>query len=119
MFCLRHLTACARFVLAWFVLSVGIATAAPAVKPQVLEMVCAGGVMKLQVLGEEGAAGSLPSLDCPLCAPFHGPPVSAASSIERMTLGQAQPGVVSLPPLCRACAAPLPARGPPAAPASA
>lgn len=117
MFCLRHLTACARFVLAWFVLAVGIATAAPAVKPQVLQMVCAGGVMKLQAQGDDGPAGALPSLDCPLCAPFHAPPVQASPWMA--PAGQTAAGVVRAPtPVAgQACAAPLPARGPPGIPA--
>jgi hypothetical protein len=72
---LRHMTRQARLVLAVFLLSLGAAIAAPAVTPQRLEMVCAGGVFKL-VLPEGAGVSSAPSaLDCPLCVPAGVPPV--------------------------------------------
>ncbi len=71
----------ARLVLAAFLLSLGVAVAAPALRPAAIgafELVCAGGVMKLVERGaadsagldradRQWAAGGL--MDCPLCAP--------------------------------------------------
>ena len=44
----------ARLILAWFVLTVGVAIASPLVHPQGMELVCTtGGTVKLVVLGDD------------------------------------------------------------------
>jgi hypothetical protein len=87
---LRHMTRLARLVLAGFLLSLGVAAAAPALKPHVLEMVCSGGVYKL--VSQEGGAPGAAALDCPLCAPAGLPPVACAPATHGSW------GAASLPP---------------------
>ncbi len=112
---LRRMTFLARLVLAGFLLSLGAAVAAPAVKPRALEKVCGSGVFKW-VAPDEGAGGrTVPSaLDCPLCGLSGPPPVDAAA-----------PGVIDWGPAMRLARAhqpflpalavlPPPARAPPA-----
>jgi len=108
----RHL---ARFVLAWFVLALGVAIASPLVKPQGIELVCAsGGAMKLIVKSDDGKQQvSGHTLDCPLCATVAAPP-------PLLSLPMAAPAALAhaLQPLAAAhiagrTAAPLPPRGPP------
>jgi len=113
---LRRATCLARLVLAWFVLAIGTAVAAPVVQPSSIELLCIGtGAMKLLVKGAQGEpvpAGH--SMDCPLCGAAAAPPpaaerlaVPAAAPIERAVQPTAtHPAAVS--------GAPLPARGPPA-----
>lgn len=111
---LHRMTRFARLVLVWFVLSVGIAAAAPALQPQSLQMVCSGGVMKLVSLGDEGPATALPTLDCPLCAPFQAPPPARQPSLR--SADPAPPDAVHASvPAALLRAAPAPARGPPMA----
>lgn len=113
---LRQTRLLARFVLAWFVLSIGVAIAAPLVKPQAMELICSGaGTMKLLVKSDDGSpAQSGHTLECPLCASLSAPP-----PVARLTAEPAQPLAYVLPsspaaPLAARTAAPLPARGPPA-----
>lgn len=114
---LRHVPYIARFVLACFVLSLGVAVASPIVNPQSIELVCAsGGAMKLIVKNADGGADEVRghTLDCPMCLPAGAPPA----------LAQPEPFVPSvlanaLRPLAAShiagrTAAPLPPRGPPA-----
>lgn len=114
---LRHARDLVRFVLAWFVLSLGVAMASPVVHPQEMELVCsAAGAIKVIVQTDDGARELGAShLDCPMCvltgAP---PPVAQADYVPGiLPLGHA---VRSIPAarLAAATAAPLPARGPPA-----
>jgi hypothetical protein len=111
---LRNASFLARLVLAWFALAIGVATASPVVKPQSMELLCSGGVMKLLVTSDDGSPPATGhTLDCPLCVSLDAPPASAAA------LFQAQPpaGGILLPhvdaPLAVFTAAPPPARGPP------
>ncbi len=115
---LRTLTFLPRLLLLWFVVSLGAAVASPMVRPQLIEMVC-GGVqpVKLVLHGEDGPQ-DLPaaSMDCPLCTPAGAPPptVAALRLPAPLPLGHAvQP--IPAARLAAATAAPLPARGPPAA----
>jgi hypothetical protein len=74
---LRHFTFISRLVLAWFVLSLGVAVASPIVKPQDILLVCTGsGAMKMLVKAADGSASEVVgnSMDCPLCAVFGAPP---------------------------------------------
>jgi hypothetical protein len=113
---LRHARLLARLVLAWFVLSMGVAIASPLVQPQGIELVCStGGAMKLIVKNADGTAQERGhTLDCPLCASGAAPPPVAPSVVA-----QPSPLAHALQPLPAAhiagrTAAPLPPRGPPA-----
>jgi len=113
---LRHFTFISRLVLAWFVLSLGVAVASPIVKPQDILLVCSGsGAMKVLVQSDDGSTTELASnsMDCPLCAPMGAPPPVARAVVE-----PAQPLAYALQSIPSAhiaarTAAPLPARGPP------
>lgn len=113
----RHCRWLVRCVLAWFVLSIGVAVASPLVSPQSFELICSGsGAIKLLVKADDGTQKPLAnhSLDCPLCAQWDAPPPATGA---RPPL--AQPLAHALRPVPAAhiaarTAAPLPARGPPA-----
>jgi len=113
---LRHFTILTRLVLAWFVLSLGVAVASPIVKPQDILLVCTGsGAMKVLVKADDGSTSEMAgnTLDCPLCVSVSAPPPVACLTAE-----PAQPLAYALQPIPAAhiaarTAAPLPARGPP------
>ena len=69
------------WVLAWFVLALGAATASPLIQPQAFEIVCSGGSAQLVIhtahdgLVPMGATG----LDCPLCLAADAPPAAATA----------------------------------------
>ena len=114
---LRNFTFLARLVLAWLVLSLGVAVASPIVKPQNVLLVCSGsGAMKVLVTADDGSTSEVGStgMDCPLCASFLAPSPSATAQ----TIAPAQPlayAVRRIPrtPIAARTAAPPPARGPP------
>ncbi|MFM9901297.1 MAG: DUF2946 family protein [Polaromonas sp.] len=114
---LRNAHFLARWVLVWFVLSIGVAVASPMVHPKVMQLVCSGlGVVKVVIQTSDGAQdlGSH-ALDCPLCVLGHAPPPPAGTS----AVPPIQPLAYALQriPAARiaaATAAPPPARGPPA-----
>ena len=113
---LRHFTIFTRLVLAWFVLSLGVAVASPIVKPQDILLVCTGtGAMKVLVKADDGSTSEVasPTMDCPLCASASAPPPVSRSGAE-----PTQPLAYALRPIPAAhiaarTAAPFPARGPP------
>jgi hypothetical protein len=113
---LRQARQLSRMVLAWFVLSLGLAVAAPLVQPQAFTLVCsAAGSAKLVATGDLGTVPAAhPTLDCVLCLALSAPPpqhavVAVATPVLVATAqGRAPPHTV-----WRTAAA-LPARGPPA-----
>ena len=114
---LRRLRLLACFMLAWFALSVGVATASPFVHPQTMELICsAAGDVKLRLLSDDGAQEQRgQTLDCPLCVHLGG---SALPPSEGLRLPALQPLEHALRPITAAPiaarpAAPLPPRGPP------
>ena len=114
---LRHFTFLSRLVLAWFVLSLGIAVASPLVKPQNILLVCTGsGAMKMLVQADDGSAAEVAAntLDCPLCAPTVAPPPCDHWATQHsLPLSYALLGIPAAHIAART-AAPLLARGPPA-----
>ena len=113
---LRHARRLTRWMLAWFMLSIGVAIASPLVKPQALELICSGsGAMKVLVYTDDGlqVQNQHNSLDCPLCAATGLPPA------QSLVLAPAQEALFyALQPVAAAriasrVGAPLPARGPP------
>ncbi len=115
---IRHFRWLARLVLAWFVLSIGVAGASPLVHPQAMELICSGaGAIKMLVKTDDGAK-EMPShtLDCPLCAHVGAPPPTSQALLPVV-----HPLAHALRPIPAAhiaarTAAPLPPRGPPAFP---
>ena len=119
MFCLQTLRqahALIRWMLACFVLAMGVAVAAPVVNPQALSLVCsAGGNVKLVV--QDDAGDSLPmalahTLDCVMCLPAGAPPASTAAALPLQTLGEVLRALAPQAVTWRT-AAPASARGPP------
>ncbi|MFM7331211.1 MAG: DUF2946 domain-containing protein [Brachymonas sp.] len=103
-----------RFVLACFMLAVGVATASPLLKPQSIELLCgAGSTMKLLIKSSDGeAVDSTHSLPCALCAQTSAPPPSVTPPIFRSDLAYAtEPTPAAV--LAALTQPPLPARGPP------
>lgn len=116
MHALRHSRSLACLVLAWLVLTLGVAVASPMVQPQLLEMVCTsvGGMQMIELGGDEPVAASPHALDCPMCLVLTPPPVSLALHLEQpQPLGRALQPVVSAR-IAALVGAPLPPRGPPA-----
>jgi len=115
---LRRAHQLSRLVLLWFVLSLGVAIAAPVLHPQAMELVCSSaGAIKVIVKSADGArelgAGHT---DCPLCAITGAPP--PVPTVVSLALPQPLGRVLQSIPAARlaaATAAPLPARGPPSA----
>jgi len=104
----------ARLILAWLVLTVGVAIASPLVHPQAMELVCTtGSAVKLVVLGDDDGGAmdsSHHTLDCPACLHFSAPaPHEHTSAHHRQPL---QPAVAAT--IAVLVGAPLPPRGPPA-----
>ncbi len=112
MFWSRRLPSLARLVLAAWLLSLGVAIAAPAVKPPVLEMICSGGLMKFVEVGQdEDGSASLPH--CPLCTSPGLAPDATAVPAGPVPACPARHFTRRASPPVQVFAAPLPARGPP------
>lgn len=119
------LPAMTRWVLAWFLLALGVATAAPLVHPQPWVLVCSasGMVALVAVQGDEGAGGdgaaaaSGPhhTLDCALCLPGGAPPPAVAAVWATTPLRSHVLLPVEAARIAALVGAPLPARGPPTA----
>jgi hypothetical protein len=112
---IRRLRWLARCVLAWFVMSLAVAVAAPVVSPQSMELVCTGsGAIKLLVQTDDGAQElSSHTLDCPLCVHVGAPPPAMQARLPQPhPLAHA---LLSIPAahIASRTAAPLPPRGPP------
>jgi hypothetical protein len=114
----RHLSHhIGRWVLLWFVLSLGVSIASPIVNPQAIELICSGsGAMKIIVKTSDGsqevAAGGM---DCPLCASTHG---GAPPHTDALHIAPPQPLAHAVSAFFSAhitalTSAPMPARGPP------
>jgi hypothetical protein len=113
---LSHFTFLSRLVLAWFVLSLGVAVASPIVKPQDILLICTGsGAMKVLVKAADGSTSETvaSTMDCPLCVSLGAPPpVTNTVVVLTQPLAYALQGLAAAHIAART-AAPLPARGPP------
>lgn len=89
---LRSTALLARFVLAWFVVSVGAAMASPLVQPRGLQLVCGAGAVKLLPQDDGDAPASALKLDCAFCTPAVVPPPAAQAvpAVAQPTLPPAQ-----------------------------
>ena len=111
---LRNARFIARLVLAWFVLAIGVAAAAPVLQPQSMELVCSGGEMRLMVKDAQGEPASGVELKCPLCLVVDTPPLFELQCVTPpLPLGHVLQSIPAAR-IAALTAAPLPARGPPA-----
>lgn len=112
--------ACVRWVLAWFVLSLGVAGIAPCVQPVAMQLVCSGaGAIKVLVK-EDGEVHEMGDghADCALCLPGGVPPpllFTPAAAPMVQPLGRMLQAIPAAR-LAAMVAAPLPPRGPPGRP---
>lgn len=87
---LRQARALIRWMLACFVLAVGVAVAAPVVNPLALSLVCsAGGSVKLLAADDAGSGAPVAmahTLDCVMCLPGGAPPASADVALPAVAL---------------------------------
>jgi hypothetical protein len=110
---LRHALDLTRFVLVWFVLSLGVAVASPMVQPKALDLVCtSSGSVKLIAVGDDDEGSTTHLLDCPLCAASAAPLalMRPAPSFDSPLAQALRPLVAAH--LAAATAPPLPSRGP-------
>lgn len=113
---LRRIHLLHRLVLAWFLLSLGIAIASPIVHPKSMQLVCsASGAVMVSFQADDGDRETqFSAADCPLCAAVGAPPPVAASKVSMpLPMGRALQSIPAAR-LAAATASPLPARGPPA-----
>ncbi len=112
---LRSSSLLARLILAWFVLTMGIAIASPIVHPKAMELICsASGNMKLIAVGEDGSELSHHTLDCPMCMATTLPPDIVTARFEHPQPLAHALTKVAVAHIASAVGAPLPPRGPPA-----
>jgi len=104
-----------RLVLAWFVLTLGAASAAPVVQPATMALVCSEGATKVVLVDRDGAAvhGKGHTLDCPLCLPAAVPPALAAPRIPVPQPSSTAVTFFTASHTTASAGAPLPPRGPP------
>lgn len=109
-----------RWVLAWWMLSLAVATGSPLAHPQAMQLVCtSAGSLKLVNAADDGAAEPGPShLDCALCLPMAAPPPCAAPLPPPPSLLAHALWPWRAAHIAVATAAPLSARAPPSAPAA-
>ena len=105
-----------RSMLAWLLLSLGAASAAPLVHPQSMEIVCTSmGDIRLVVSSDDGAqAMDAAHWECAMCLPFTAPPSTPVVAVDPPPSPYAhalQP--VEAARIAGITAAPPPARGPP------
>ena len=112
---LRNAHRLARFVLVWFVMSIGVAIASPLVKPQATAVICSGGgAMTILAMTDDSSEDAAQhTLKCPLCMPVSAPAPAVHLQADPMQpLGYALQSVASAH-IAALTAAPPPARGPP------
>ena len=111
---LRHAHYLARLVLAWFVLSIGVAVASPLVAPKSMELVCTTtGAAKLVAQGEDDTQASNHLLDCPLCVIAGAPPTQVGTPLTQPSPLSHALHPIEAARIASATAPPLPSRGPP------
>ena len=108
----------ARFrlwVLAWFLMSLGAATATPIFQPKMLDVVCTtSGTLKFFALSDDGAAElNTDALNCPMCLVGGAPPTDAFSLPPATPAAASPPCLRSVSRTVATTAAPPPARAPP------
>lgn len=113
---LRTSLTLARLVLAWFALTLGVATAAPVLQPQTLVKLCSAEGSKIIVVDAHGdiVQPGAHALDCPLCLPVYLPPAASTPRLPVPHLPADLPSRGGRSHVPAAPGAPLPARGPPA-----
>ncbi len=106
----------ACLLLAWFVLSAGVATASPFVATASLERICSGtGQAQFVLSGGPALPAVGHALDCPLCSPAAAPPPPVVVAVPQLVPPAHAAAPRVLASVAVRTAAPPPARGPPVA----
>lgn len=106
----------ACLLLAWFVLSAGVATASPFVATASLERICSGtGQAQFVLSGGPALPAVGHALDCPLCSPAVAPPPPVVVVVPQLVPPAHAAAPRVLASVAVRTAAPPPARGPPVA----
>ena len=113
--CFRQTKIIARFVLVWFVLSVGAAMASPLVSPKALDLVCTtGGALKIVSSDDaDNTSTRVHTMDCALCIAVGIPPAPVASQFTKPSSLAHALHPIAAAHIAAATAPPLPSRGPP------
>ena len=113
---LRQFKTLARFVLVWFVMSVGVAMASPLVAPKAMELVCTtGGAMKMVSSDDaDQAESTVHTMDCALCMAVGIPPAPMGNQFTKPSPLAHALHPIKAAHIAAATAPPLPSRGPPA-----
>ena len=104
-----------RFLLVWFVLSLGIAAASSWVSPKSMDLVCtSGGFVKVVISDNDGTVHApVHTMDCALCMAVGIPPSPVHSQfIKPSSLSRALHPIAAAH-IAAATAPSLPSRGPP------
>jgi hypothetical protein len=115
---LRNAHAIARFVLVWFVLSMGVAVASPLVKSPVTELICFGSwAMTVMLPADDGSTPATSPVshawDCPLCAGLGAPLSETVAKVDPVQPLSYVLKSMASSHITVASATSLPARGPP------
>jgi hypothetical protein len=117
---LREARSIVRWMLVWLALSIGVAVAAPVVNPQALTLICTtAGNVKFVAESNGEAADGLPTaiqghaLDCVMCLPAGGLPVTSEAQQAGPAARSPQPAALPERVPARLANA-TSARGPPA-----
>ena len=112
---LRQAKIIARFMLVWFVFSMGLAAASPVVSPKAMELVCTtGGVMKLVSSDSNNADkhnNAMP--DCAMCMLATLPSTPLGTTFDKPSDLSHALHPIAAAHIAAATAPPLPSRGPP------
>jgi len=104
-----------RFLLVWFVLSLGIAATSSWVSPKSMDLVCtSGGFVKVVISDNDGTVHApVHTMDCALCMAVDIPPSPIPSQfIKPSSLSHALHPIAAAH-IAAVTAPPLPSRGPP------
>jgi len=120
---LRSTRCLARLVLAWFMVSLAVASAAPALRPAVaLERLCSAGgevrwIAAASAMGESGTADASAAghhtLDCPLCLSATPPSPPVRWEVNRGAMALYVARTPATAPSVAPTRAPFPPRAPP------
>ncbi|PKO62909.1 MAG: hypothetical protein CVU24_01690 [Betaproteobacteria bacterium HGW-Betaproteobacteria-18] len=104
-----------RWMLAWFVISLGVAVASPMVKPAATGVICTStGAFKVVVQSDDGAVGlGALGMDCPLCLVADAPPATLLLLPHALPAPAFNIQPIPIAPAVASTAVPPPARAPP------
>jgi hypothetical protein len=113
---LRQAKIIARFMLVWFVFSMGLAAASPVVSPKAMELVCTtGGAMKLVPSADDNPDNQHHTMpDCAMCMLAALPSARLGTTFDKPSDLSHALHPIAAAHIASATAPPLPSRGPPA-----